>query len=505
PIVQRKLVSGYINNVRVQPALSQLALNNDLELTQKNGLPYLGEAPRNSIFGYDTQNENAISNPGITIRKTSEERVDVRAEDVSALELIRTVASELDLQYYVLEGLPQGARSASGSSGGNRNNNNRRQPQLTPPGQQSRLAGNSGSLNNLMLTLQARDATFKEILQNIFRNSDFTYELRDGIFLIGYRASETLRRTEIVQFQFRSARGMAELVPEFLTEGVLIDTLYELNSLILSGSRLNIEETKHFLKSLDRVVPMVNIEMTIVDISTSKLDQFGVEAGVTPGGREAGGSIVSSTQDQGGVDFTFSPNAINQVLDLLAGRGVVNIGRVTPDFYLSLKALQEDGVVDIESTPKLSTLNSHPAQLSIGTKRYYQEQQVNFPGLQQPIPVQATIFKEIEANLLININPIVSGDEEVTLDIYFEQSEFLEEAAPNAPPPQVSRRFESMIRVRNGETVVLGGLERKATSRTRRGVPFLSKIPLIGWIFGSKRKSKQKDKLIIFIKPTIIN
>jgi len=178
---------------------------------------------------------------------------------------------------------------------------------------------------------------------------------------------------------------------------------------------------------------------------------------------------------------------------------------VSGDFFLSLKAIEEKGFIEIRSTPKLATLNSHDANLSIGQKRYYLEQQVNFPGNLNPIPVQSNIFKEVEANLDIDIRPFVSGDEQVTLEIFFEQSEFISEVSLNEPPPQVTRKFESMVRMKNGEMIVLGGLERDTKSNTKAGVPFLSRIPVIGWLFGKKRKSKTKDKLLIFVRPTIIN
>jgi len=291
-----------------------------------------------------------------------------------------------------------------------------------------------------------------------------------------------------------------DFIPEDIMTGVEVDTLLELNSLILSGSQKNIAEIDTFIQAIDKVVPVVIIELIIIDVQNNKLSEFGVEAGVTQGGREAGGAISSGD----GYDFTFSPGAINRVLQLLSGRNIINLGQVSNNFYLNLKAVEEKGVIDILSTPKLSTLNSHDAVLSIGEKRYYLEQQVNFPGSDRPIPVQSNTFQEVEANLDIQITPIVSGDDQVTLEIYFEQSEFIGEPSPNQPPPQVSRRFESMIRVKDGEMVVLGGLERELKSNVRRGVPWLSRIPLIGWMFGRKKKNKSKNKLMVFVQPTII-
>ena len=90
------------------------------------------------------------------------------------------------------------------------------------------------------------------------------------------------------------------------------------------------------------------------------------------------------------------------------------------------------------------------------------------------------------------------------MEIAVAQSDFTGKIEPGAPPGQVSRDFTSVIRVKDQEMILLGGLEEKTMSESGRGVPFLSRIPVIKWFFSSRTKEKSKSKLNIFIKPTVI-
>lgn len=486
PEVRNILVDGFVNNADVETALRQLAINNNLEFEEDENFYLLKNSPTTTSDKTTTKLEKnpQLNTQGLSVRKSGSNRVNINALNVPIVDLIRETALKLNTNYYLLPDQGSAGTTSDNRRSGSRSTNNKKSPES----------------NDNIVSIQVQNATFEEVLEKVCGNSDYTFSEDNDVFVIGKRTAEGLRETKVIQLQYRSAEGVLDFIPEEISTSVEIDTLLELNSLILSGSQKNIAEIDTFIRSIDKVVPVVMIELIIVDVQNNKLSEFGVEAGVKPGGKEAGGAVISGD----GYDFTFSPGAINRVLDLLSGRNIINLGQVTDNFYLSLKAVEEQGIIDIQSTPKLATLNSHDAVLSIGEKRYYLEQQVNFPGTDRPIPVQSNRFQEVEANLDILITPIVSGNDQVTLNIYFEQSEFIGEPELNQPPPQVSRKFESMIRVKDGEMVVLGGLERELKSKVRRGIPWLSRIPLIGWMFGRKKKNKSKNKLMIFVQPTII-
>ncbi|MCH8903113.1 MAG: hypothetical protein IIA45_04275 [Bacteroidetes bacterium] len=125
-------------------------------------------------------------------------------------------------------------------------------------------------------------------------------------------------------------------------------------------------------------------------------------------------------------------------------------------------------------------------------------------GTQNPQTVITDQYIPISANLSISILPVVSGNDQVTLDIKVEMTNFTGKSSPNAPPGSATRQFESLIRVKNNEMIMLGGLEEKEYSETGSGLPFLSRVPVLKWFFSSRTKTKSTGKLSIFIKPTII-
>ena len=182
----------------------------------------------------------------------------------------------------------------------------------------------------------------------------------------------------------------------------------------------------------------------------------------------------------------------------------MNLGRVTPNFYVRLSALENNSNVEIRSVPKLSTLNGHSANLSIGSSRYYSQSTQNIvPSLNAQTVITQT-FTEVNANLEINIKPVVSGDDQVTLNIEVNISDFIGTPPLNAPPPKSTSRFSSIIRAKNEDMIVLGGLERTESNESGSGIPVLSRIPVLKWLFSSREKSNSKVVTLVFIKPIIM-
>ena len=97
-----------------------------------------------------------------------------------------------------------------------------------------------------------------------------------------------------------------------------------------------------------------------------------------------------------------------------------------------------------------------------------------------------------------------SDQEDVTLTIEAEFSDFISPDVKGAPPGNATRKFISKIRVKNEEMVVVGGLEEVSKSDIGSGVPLLSRIPIIKWLFSSRSKESTDSKLPIFVKPTIV-
>lgn len=349
------------------------------------------------------------------------------------------------------------------------------------------------------ITSHITDISYDNFLSSLFQGTDYTFKIDNGNYLIGDRKLEGLRNSRVIMLQNRSIDTVQAMIPAEWKKGVEIKEFREQNTLLLSGSGPQIADLEAYIKQLDQLVPMVMIEVTLIDVNKSRTVATGISAGVADSVK-TGGTVLP------GVNYTFGSGSINDFLNRLGGVTHLNLGHVTPNFYATINALESNSNVQVHSVPKLTTLNGHTATLSIGSKRYYLVQTQNvIPSLTSPTSIYSQQYNAVEANLVISIKPVVSGNDEVTLGIKVDITDFIGTPPTNAPPPTSTSKFESLIRAHNEDMIVLGGIDREEDSDSASGVPLLSRIPVLKWIFSSKSKTHAKVVTLVFIKPTIIH
>lgn len=465
-----KKVSGFIAAAPFEVALEKLAYANELKMNKTNDGVFifqaLGEGEELYVNGDQatavkrsnkTSAGQGASNFTLNGRKDNQgnRTVSVDALNTPILDLIKSASNEVGANYFIY----------------------------------SDIKGT--------VTTKLNGIGYDTFLTALLQGTEYTFKKDGGVYLIGDRKLEGLRANRIVQLQHRSLDTIQMMIPNEWKRGVEIKEFREQNTLLLSGASPQVNEIENYIKQIDRVVPMVLIEVTLVDVRKGKTVKTGITAGVSDS-VQTGGKILP------GIDYTFGANSINNFLSRLGRNGAVNLGRVTPNFYVKLSALENNNNVDIRSVPKLSTLNGHSANLSIGSSRYYSQRTQNvIPSLNAQTVVTEQ-FTEVNANLEIDIKPVVSGDDQVTLNIKVNISDFIGNPPLNAPPPKSTSKFSSIIRAKNEDMIVLGGLERTESSENGSGVPVLSRIPILKWLFSSREKSNNKVVTLVFIKPTIL-
>lgn len=290
-----------------------------------------------------------------------------------------------------------------------------------------------------------------------------------------------------------------KIIPEKLLEGLELKIDTELNSFIVNGPAQRIERLRNFITYIDKPVPVILIEVMILEVNRSATVETGVKVGLGEKEVESSGQVFPSA------DIQLGASTINRIIGGFNGFGALNIGKVVPNLYMDIKALETNGNLKVLSTPKLSTLNGHKAHLSSGQTTYYAVTNQAFFGSQIPQTSEVTNYYPIDAELALDIQPYVSGNGEVTLDVNVIQSSFNgERIAEEAPPGMNSREFSSIIRMRNQDVAILGGIEQTTKDDSGSGVPLLARIPLIKWLFSERRREDSKKKLNILIKPTVI-
>lgn len=314
---------------------------------------------------------------------------------------------------------------------------------------------------------------------------------------IGQRSINT--RSDGFENYQDTAEALVNILPDEIKSDLDIKVDFELNSFFVSGPSANIERFKSFIREIDKPVPVVLIEVMIIEVRKSSIVETGISWGIGDEPVQTKGNLFPQT------DLTLGAKSVNKVIGGFDGFGSFNIGKVVPEFFATIKALEENGNIKIRSTPKLSTLNGHRANLSIGETTYYVVTNQNFFGSQIPTTSEIRNYAPIDAELGVSIKPLVSGDGQVTLNINVIQSDFSgERIEEDAPPGLTSREFSSIIRMQNQDLAILGGLEEKIKNDSGSGVPLLARIPVIKWLFSKRKREDTKQKLTILIKPTVI-
>lgn len=457
PGLEGKTLSIYLEDVAFDQAMDKLAFANNLLISKTEDGFYLLEQPAPpAAKGEGDLRFMDFNKKGKERLEIDSNLISLEVEDRPINEVVHDLFANFKLDYYLY----------------------------------SPLVGN--------VTLRAEAVRLDDLLERLFAGTKFTYRVMDGSYLIGERTMEGVREVKRITLMNRSVEKVAEFIPTEIRNGLEIKEFSELNSLLVSGSHPQVLELEKFIRSIDQPVPVVIIEVMIVDYQRNYIISNGIEAGLADQPVATGGKVFP------GLDFTLGSGSINELIESFDGFGALNLGPVTPNFYVALKLLETNGILNVKSTPKLSTLNGHEASISLGNTEYYVVEQTNIAGVQNPIPITTRNYQSVQANFTLSIRPMVSADGQVTLDIDVQQSDFTARISPEAPPGSVSRTFTSMIRVKDQEMILLGGLEEKSIDDTGSGVPFLSRIPLIKWFFSSRTRNKSKTKLNIFIKPTII-
>ena len=466
PELNNQIVSGYMKNTAFDAALEKLAYTNRLSVTKTKDNFYIIEKAdpakaketgvKSGMSGIKGENKDGENSGSVGIVFHSQNNFSVNCSAVPLSDLVRLVSDTLGINYSVIDN----------------------------------LEGN--------IDLNIENADYDEFLKRVFIGSPYSFKFLNGYYVIGKNDNALLKTTKIIKLQYRTVDKITELIPEDVAGKLTIKEFAEQNSLIVIGNPFQVQKIESFVSEIDRVVPLVLIELLIVEVNKTKSVTVGLNAGIKSNSFTGNKTISPS------VDYDVSTQTINNILGKMNGFGWVNFGKVSPNFYLNIQALENDGKIVIRSTPKLATLNGHDANLSSGETKYYEDKKSNIIGTQNPTLSNSSTWTPIKADLKVTIKPFVSGDEQITLDVTVEQSQFTPREFPEAPPGSVTRKFQSLIRMKNQEMVLLGGLDKFSTTTSSQGLPLLARIPILKWLFGSNTNAKTDTKLSLFIQPTII-
>jgi general secretion pathway protein D len=211
--------------------------------------------------------------------------------------------------------------------------------------------------------------------------------------------------------------------------------------------------------------------------------------------------------DPSGIVEGIYPNPTNLAgtASLIRGTGSATLNEV-------VKFLQTQGDVSAISNPKVLTLNNQPALITVGTEYFYKTLSTEtLAGGNTGTQSQNEVIQSVFSGVLLDITPEIADDKTITLIINPSVSDTVEDMAQSTPegrtmPPDLERRqLSSVVTVKDGNRIILGGLINTKISSNKNQLPLLGDIPMLGWLFKYEETSKIVTELIIVIEPHIVN
>ncbi|MBI5893110.1 MAG: type II and III secretion system protein, partial [Deltaproteobacteria bacterium] len=174
---------------------------------------------------------------------------------------------------------------------------------------------------------------------------------------------------------------------------------------------------------------------------------------------------------------------------------------------VELSAAEKTGQLRIISSPKVTTLNNKPAAIHSGLTyrvRTTSTTTTTTGGGATGAATTGTTLESVKTGIDLSVTPQVSSDNFILLNISASKSDPDFSQAIDGIPGITEKTASTAVLVKDGETTVIGGLYRSSSSDTKDAVPYLSKIPLLGWLFKHTGEKKDNEELLIFITPTIV-
>lgn len=274
------------------------------------------------------------------------------------------------------------------------------------------------------------------------------------------------------------------------------------NALVITATPEQFAALKAVIEKLDIPREQVLVEVLIAEVSFNKTLELGVEWRVA---NDFDGSVAGFA----GSGFGDFDNLTVSFPSLPGGLVVGAIGETItfgdlefPNLGALIRALKTDTEVNILSTPTIVTTDNKEAEIVVGKTVPFQTSQ-KFDANNQPI----FTFDYRDVGLTLRLTPQINSDGFVKLKIFSQLEALVAETlgTQELAPTTLKRKADTTVVVRNGQTVVIGGMIRDDTTKSVSRVPVLGSLPLIGPLFRSENTRSEKTNLLIFLTPRIIS
>ncbi len=303
-------------------------------------------------------------------------------------------------------------------------------------------------------------------------------------------------QASFISLKYAKAGQLAKLLtnksPSWLGKQGHISADKRTNSIFIEALPSKLQQIKSFIQHVDMPTQQVLITARIVNIDENYERELGIKFATSKQASIVDSNLPSKVQLSHHLNFDLPANA------LASGAQPAAVGlalvKLSTNYLLDLElsAMESEGAAKIISSPKVITGNQQPAHIAIG----------------EEIPFQvtaesgATAVQFKKAVLSLTVTPQITPDKHLVLALKINQDK-RGQATPQGPAID-TREIETQVLIKNGQTIVLGGLYEDASTHIVERVPFLGKLPIIGFLFRHKSVKDNKRELLVFVTPRIL-
>ena len=292
--------------------------------------------------------------------------------------------------------------------------------------------------------------------------------------------------TEYIPINYSDATAdiQPNITPLLSPERGTISVDKRTNMIIVTDTREKIEQIRDMIYRLDTVTPQIMIEAKVVEVNKNFSRTIGVGLNFS---NDA--TVTSGFTD----DFNISINKPS------GGGGSADIsffrlfGSSRAALNARLDASEELGDVRIVSSPRILTLDNKMAKIKQGVEYAYLERDDSGGS--------SVAYKDID--LLLEVTPHVTPDQRISMTVRLTKNDIAGITSTGAPTLSTNEAQTELL-VNNNDTVVIGGIVKSRTNKDNKSLPWLSQVPVLNVIMGTDLKEEERNELLIFLTPTIV-
>ncbi len=346
------------------------------------------------------------------------------------------------------------------------------------------------------VTIDVKDVPWDQLLDTVLEFNKLTM-LKKGKIIEIIPRDLADKTTEVIKLNYTKAKDVVKIFKENPIFGKSVGTIVPdaaSNSLIVTDIPENIEKIKKVISEIDVKPKQVLLESIIAEVTLDDSNKLGIGWQFGQDGRIRNSWGDTSFESSGSLNFP-----LNNVDE---GTGFSYALSINDDLVKAqLNAYAQAKKAKILSHPKIVTYNNHKAEMKVVERRWVKTSintnaAVGVGGL-------FSNFEERDYGIILKVTPHINENGDIVLEIDQEVSDLV--GVDNfGNPVAIKRNLTTTVLLKNGQTMVLGGLIQEKSQNEDRGVPKVNKIPILKHIFGTGEKEKKRTELLLFITPHLI-